>query len=161
MTHGELVKIAERWLLGKVKCSFAFTELACIATSEIPDAIGFKENQSILVECKATRSDFLADSKKYFRRRPEMGMGSYRFFMCPEGIVRPEDLPEKWGLVWVNEKGKTRIIAGPIGNIWSHSDFWQERNLSAELGLMTSALRRLNNHGVIPLIYQSLKPCSK
>lgn len=154
MTHQELVKIAERWLLGTKKCSFAFTELVCLATSEIPDAIGFQGGESFLVECKVSRADFLSDAKKLFRRNPWMGMGVFRYYLCPAGIIQPTDLPEKWGLIWVNEKGKPRQIVGPKGNVWStQQDFRHERNMQAEMGLMASALRRLHLRGVLPMIY--------
>lgn len=158
-THKELVKIAEKWLLGTRKCSFAFTELVCLATSEIPDAIGFRGDGSILVECKASRADFLADKKKIFRRNSWMGMGAYRFMLCPEGVIQPSDLPEKWGLIWVNGKGKARQIVGPKGNCWSYSgtDFHHaERSIQGEMGLMMSALRRLHLRGVLPLIYEGV-----
>jgi hypothetical protein len=156
MNHDDLVKVAEKWLLGTRKCSFAFTELACLSTSEIPDAIGFRDGQSILVECKTSRADFFADAKKYFRRNSYMGVGTYRFYLCPEGVIKPEDLPEKWGLVWVNEKGKPRQVIGPKGNAWSSQQaFHHERNLQAEWGMMASALRRLHLRGVLPMIYDN------
>lgn len=156
MKHAELVKIAEKWLMGTKKCSFAFTELVCLATSEIPDAIGFQSGQSFLVECKTSRADFLADRKKVFRRNPWMGMGDFRYFICPAGIIKPEELPEKWGLIWVNEKGKPRQVVGPKGNIWStQKDFMhEEKNVKAEMWMMASALRRLHLRGVLPLIYE-------
>lgn len=156
MTHQELVKIAEKWLLGTRKCSFVFTELACIATSEIPDAIGFRDGHSILVECKTSRSDFLADGKKYFRRNAEMGVGSYRFFMTPAGIISVQDLPQGWGLIEVSEKGKPRQVWGhnPRSNVYSAENVFRfERNLQAEHGMMASALRRLHLRGVLPMIY--------
>jgi Holliday junction resolvase len=59
--HSDLVEIAEKWLLKR--CGFAFTELSTHA-QEIPDAIGFKSGISILIECKTSRADFLADRKK-------------------------------------------------------------------------------------------------
>ena len=62
-THAELVKRAEHWLMKTVGCSFCLTELTTSA-GEIPDAIGWKNGRSILIECKATRADFLSDKKK-------------------------------------------------------------------------------------------------
>ena len=156
MTHSDLVKIAEKWLLGTRKCSFAFTELVCLATSEIPDAIGFHSGQTTLIECKVSRADFLSDAKQPFRQHGFMGMGVFRYYLCPAGLINPEDLPEKWGLIWVNDKGKTRQIVGPKGNVWSSQEsFMHERNMPAEMGLMASALRRLHIRGVLPLIYDS------
>lgn len=156
MTHQELVKIAEKWLLNTRNCSFVFTELVCCASIEIPDAIGFHAGYSTLIECKTSRSDFFADAKKPFRRNPQMGMGSFRYYLCPKDVIQPDDLPEKWGLIWVGENGKARQIVGPKGNVWSVQRlFLHERNIQAEMGLMSSALRRLHLRGVLPLIYDS------
>ena len=53
----------------------------------------------MLVECKVTRADFLADAAKPFRLKPEDGMGSQRFYLAPTRIVRAEELPRHWGLL--------------------------------------------------------------
>ena len=96
----------------------------------------------------------MADRKKFFRVHGWQGGGTHRFYLCPEGIVNPEDLPKGWGLIWVNEKGKPRQVVGPKGNIWNtQKEFWHERNLQAEHGMMASALRRLHLRGVLPMIY--------
>lgn len=66
---------------------------------------------TVLVECKVTRSDFLADKAKPHRHVG--GIGNWRYYMAPEGLISPEELPEKWGLVEVNARGhlKTRVGA--------------------------------------------------
>jgi hypothetical protein len=140
MTHDDLVQRAVKWLYSH-GCGFAVGEISCANTSgEIPDAIGFKGNQSILIECKTSRADFLADKKKEFRKFPKEGMGNLRLFMCEEGIIKEEDLPNKWGLLYV--KGKTvKKIVFPKGNI-SYGDFWQEKSYQSEHDLMYSCLRR-------------------
>lgn len=145
MDHPELVRLAEYWLMKSLKCSFSLTEMKCCQSKEIPDSIGFRQGFSVLVECKVSRADFLADAQKEFRQQPSLGMGNFRFFLCPEGVIRPEDLPPKWGLVWI-VRGKPRHIVGPRGNAWTYSGrdfFFEEKNLEAEWGLMASALRRL------------------
>lgn len=144
MTHKDLVSIAERWLIGTRRCGAVITELMT-AGIETPDVIGFRDGTSTLVECKVSRSDFLADAKKPFRRHPWKGMGTYRFYLCPSGVITKDDLPEKWGLIWVNEKGKASMQVGPKGNIWScqHDFIFKEKNKHAEQAILVSALRRL------------------
>lgn len=144
MTHHELIIIAKKWLIGTRRCGAVITELVTVGV-ETPDAIGFRDGSSTLVECKVSRSDFFADAKKSFRRQPWKGMGTYRFYLCPTGIIKPEDLPEKWGLIWVNEKGKPQIQVGPKGNIWScqHDFIFEKKNMLAEQAILVSALRRL------------------
>ena len=52
------------------------------------DAIGWKRAcHSVLVECKISRADFLADRDKPFRQKPEFGVGSERFYLVPEGLA--------------------------------------------------------------------------
>jgi len=157
MTHDDLVGRAEKWLLKSKGCGFAFSDLRTV-NNETPDAIGFKSGMSILVEVKVSRGDFHSDKKKIFRRNPSLGMGMYRFFLCPKGLINKEDLPEKWGLLWVNENGIIRQQVGPKGNIWSSfgMDFmFTERNTQAEMSMMYSALRRLHLRGVIGQIYDN------
>lgn len=60
--HTKLVEIAEKWLYAK-GCNFVIKELTSRA-QEVPDAIGFVDGVSILVECKVSRSDFKRDAKK-------------------------------------------------------------------------------------------------
>ncbi|HEX9959843.1 MAG TPA: hypothetical protein VGB00_02855, partial [Pyrinomonadaceae bacterium] len=82
-THAELVAIAREWLKTH-HCSVVVSEITS-AASEQPDAIGWRGGNSILIECKVSRSDFLADRKKSFREHLEMGMGDYRYFLAPVG----------------------------------------------------------------------------
>lgn len=149
MTHSELVKMGDRSLKNTVKCSFSLSELTSLAT-EIPDNIGWKCGYSILIECKSTRSDFLNDKKKAFRRRPQSGMGNYRFYLCPPAIIKPVDLPDKWGLLYCKKK-KIEIVVGPIGNIWEDIPRFKS-NIEAENILMQSALRRLSEKGCLNLL---------
>ncbi len=85
MTHAKLTKIAYRWLLS-IGCSFAFRELKTCALEQA-DAIGWKNGYSILVECKTSWADFRADQKKHSRMNEWFGVGSYRFYLCPERLI--------------------------------------------------------------------------
>ena len=68
----------------------------------MPDAIGWKKAcHSVLVECKVSRADFLADREKPFRQKPESGVGCERFYLAPKGLIRLEELRSGWGLLEV------------------------------------------------------------
>lgn len=146
--HAELVSRASRWLKNSCGCSAVLSEIRAFTSSgECPDAIGWRSNYSILVECKTSRSDFLADKKKHFKSDPQRGVGTYRFYLCMPGIIKPEDLPEGWGLLYAEPRRITRI-EGPKGNSWGHGenkDWIQPRNEEAEIAMLVSALRR-NQH---------------
>ena len=113
--HHELCNAAGKWLRRsavyfededyfrgprKVSCGVVLTELVT-SIAETPDAIGWfcGGRYSILVEAKVSRSDFLADRRKRFRKRPELGVGQWRYYLAPVGMLSVDELPEKWGLL--------------------------------------------------------------
>lgn len=121
MTHKNLCDIAVRWLKktnsnGGPCCHIAVSEIAGGWSGEIPDAIGFRaagyDDGAIVVEVKVSRSDFLADRNKPHRNGETIGMGKWRFYLCPEGLIKPEEVPEKWGLVYVTKRGGTKCVKG-------------------------------------------------
>lgn len=83
------------------------------AVTEQPDVFAFTTwGNTLLVECKASMSDFRADAKKSFRRRPEMGMGRERYYCFPEGLaIHEEDIPAGWGVMIVGDgkRGKPSV----------------------------------------------------
>lgn len=124
MTHSNLCDIAVKWLKkpnskGGAGCHIAVSEMAGGWSGEIPDAIGFRaagwDDGSTVVEVKVSRSDFLADRNKPHRNGERLGMGKWRFYLCPEGLISPEEVPEKWGLVYVTKRGGTKCIKGHAG----------------------------------------------
>lgn len=125
MNHDDLNQIAKRWLLRPQSakgpgCKVAFVEVGAVGDGERADAWGYRwgwEGYSVLVESKVSRSDFLADRKKPHRQSG--GMGEYRYFICPEGIISVDDLPDRWGLLWVNKRGHVRIMAGHVACLLS------------------------------------------
>ena len=132
-THGDLVDLALKWLRRHQSanghgCNIAMAECKSGWTGEIPDAIGFKlehpHSTSVVVEVKVSRGDFLADRKK--PHRISGGMGVYRYFLCPEGLIQPEELPEGWGLLWVNSRGHIKPKAGPVVHASGNYYAWVE-----------------------------------
>jgi hypothetical protein len=106
-----------------------------------------------MIECKVSRSDFLNDKKKVSRTHPVTGMGRERFYMCPSGLIREDELPEKWGLIYVSDKGRTRTVKKNYkGNcdIGCNGFTVNERD---EKAMLCSALRRLHAKGKMDLIY--------
>ena len=129
--HADLIDRAAAWLQKK-GCAVVITDMTH-GGPETADAIGWKGNYATIIECKASRSDFLADRKKDFRRRPERGMGSLRYFCAPVGLIRTDELPPHWGLL-ESAKGKLREAVKA-----TH----QDANKKEEVGLLLSALRRI------------------
>ncbi|AVO22916.1 hypothetical protein HWB57_gp076 [Erwinia phage vB_EamM-Bue1] len=114
ITHSEGCAIAAQYLKTKFNCGIVFIEPNPWANSEAPDAIGFRPNNtSILMEVKVSRGDFRSDFSKPHRVNAERGMGDYRFYVCPEGLIKPDELPPKWGLFYFTARGSLRPVVVP------------------------------------------------
>lgn len=145
MTHDELVDIGYMWVMKC--CSFAFKELKFMSLrGELPDVIGFNTCGSFVVEAKTSVSDFKADLNKGFRvKYPQNGMGDWRFYITPEGLLSIDELPENWGLIEVSRlTKKPKVAHNPMGkgNIYS-SWYRHPKNEASERLMLISALRRL------------------
>jgi hypothetical protein len=119
VSHEDLRKLAMSWLKRSKwnntthnydggHCSIVLSEITS-AGDEIPDAIGWRMGHSVLVECKTSRSDFLADAKKP-HRMIGTGAGEYRFFLVPKGLVSTSELPADWGLLEIEGKTITKSL---------------------------------------------------
>lgn len=154
MTHAELCLIAERWLW-RQNCGVVFRDSfrASPYTGERPDAIGWRHGISILIECKASRADFLADRGKPFRIEPARGVGDWRFYLAPPGIVEAADLPPGWGLLHA-KGGKVTPVAGmPPNTGWRTGRPFAGCKL-AEVEMLYAALRRMVVRGHFNAIYE-------
>ncbi len=113
-THREQCELACRFLRNNgFKVVFSDRFHAWTSCGEHPDALGFRNGASCLIEVKCSRSDFLADRKKVFRAEPEKGMGDWRFYLCEPGVITVDDLPAGWGLLYVINGGSGKYMAGP------------------------------------------------
>ena len=110
-------------------------------TGESPDAFAWGNSSTQLIEAKISRSDFLSDKKKLWRKIPYYGLGKFRSYLCPINIIKPEDLPKHWGLLYIDEKGKITKIKEASS---------QESNHIEEINLITSILRR---EGIKPKMF--------
>lgn len=138
MTHAELVEIALRWLWSNRRCAVACAEIDS-TSAEKPDAIGWKTGVSYLVECKVSRADFLADRKKPWRQGEHAGMGTYRYFLTPPGLVKVEELPEGWGLLEVHAWGVRTIHGHP------EVPARTRREAEGEVCMLLTVIRRMLN----------------
>ena len=135
MTHALLVLHAIEWLR-RYRCGVVLSEQACVS-GEMPDAIGWKRaSHSVLVECKISRADFLADRAKPFRQKPELGVGCERFYLAPRGLLRPDELPPGWGLLELHNR-RIEMIRASRKNLRSDEGF------RCEMNLLLASLRRV------------------
>jgi hypothetical protein len=135
MTHPQLVEKAVQWLRC-YRCGVILSEQSC-ASGEMPDAIGWKRAcHSVLIECKITRADFLADRDKPFRQKARLGMGCERFYLAPARLLDADELPEGWGLLEYRNRDVT-VVRPAAKNLRSAAGFRHEMNL------LLASLRRV------------------
>ena len=151
MTHAQLVDAAFHWLKTHERCPVVVAELVTSA-GETADVIGWTSGgASILIECKASRADFMADRRKHFRREPEVGMGSRRYYCAPLGVLRADEMPPGWGLL--NPTPTRMVVAKPSEcpcsdeECWHHGAF-EKRAHTKEAVVLMSLIRRLAGPGV-------------
>lgn len=140
LTHKQLVNISSKWLkkheqnIVLPNCSIIASEVVSSAeTGEIPDILGWCSWASVLIEVKTTRKDFLRDRNKPFRYSSGIGVGEFRYYLSPDGILSTKDVPENWGLLHCDKNGKIYIIK--IADK-------QQSNLRSERSILLSMLRR-------------------
>jgi hypothetical protein len=135
MTHPQLVEKAVAWLR-HYRCGVVLSEQAC-ARGEMPDAIGWKRaSHSVLVECKVSRADFWCDREKPWRKNPKHGVGCERFYLAPAGLLRPQELPEGWGLLAYYNREVNMVTP-------SAKDLRTATGFRYEMNLLLASLRRV------------------
>lgn len=143
-THSKLVKRMAQWLKNSKRNTVVISELAT-RNSETPDVIGWIGGAaSTLIECKVSRSDFLSDKKKIFRKYADMGMGDKRYFATPKGLLSPDEVPDGWGLLEVRAHS-VREVKKPIPMTAD------KRN---ECTMLMSALRRLEISTAVYVVHE-------
>jgi hypothetical protein len=136
MTHSRLVDHAVHWLKSKYRCGIVLSEQSC-SSGETPDAIGWKaRNHSVVVECKISRADFLADASKCWRTHPECALGCERFYLAPAEVVSCSELPPGWGLLEIRG-GQVTVVGRSRKNLRS------PEGLANEMNLLLASLRRV------------------
>ena len=135
--HAQLVARAADWLRHRYGCGIVLSEQYCV-TGEVPDVIGWKAScQSVLVECKVSRGDFLADANKPFRLHPEDALGSRHLYCAPAGMIPREELPRHWGLLEYKAR-EVELVVKP-GKL----DLRSPVGLMKEMNLLLASLRRV------------------
>ena len=113
--HYELCKLGGKFLKSRNNAEplrtpykYVAVELVTLA-AELPDVWATNGSDTAIIEVKTSHSDFLADQKKWIRQEGYAQdcnkIGNYRYYLCPKGVIKEEELPENWGLlVWDGKK---------------------------------------------------------
>lgn len=136
MTHDDLCERATAWLRSTGRCDPVLAGIA--SCFEIPDAIGWNTDGSMVIECKTSRVDFLRDRKKYVELRhpdgwsyrlkrltkkqavelgcveePQPNMGDRRYFLCPPEVATADDLRK-----FYPDHGLLHIVGRRVHMMW-------------------------------------------
>ena len=135
MTHSRLIDEAVRWLRS-YRCGVVLSEQSC-SSGETPDAIGWKRrNHSVVVECKISRGDFLADAAKPWRMDSDCALGCERFYLAPAGMISVQELPAGWGLLEI--RGRDVSLSKK-----SQKNLRSAEGLALEMNLLLASLLRV------------------
>lgn len=138
MDHKRLTELAKFWLRSSKQCNPVFAEQGSANFKEMPDAIGFKTDVCIVVECKTSKSDLYADRKKSFRESG--GLGDLRYYFITEQLYEEcKDFDWRgWGVVvYRSSYGQGRQARGMDSiqfesNIKNERDFLRSRILEIQ-----------------------------
>lgn len=138
-THEQLEHAGSRWL-ARVgfwwTCKYVAIEPGT-PCQERPDVIGFTYGGSHVIECKTSRADFLRDFRKKWRTEGEKPMGSYRWWLCEEGLITWDDLAGCGdGLLWITAGGDIKVIR------YAAQRADEERNMVGEFYILYTLLTR-------------------
>jgi hypothetical protein len=75
--------------------------------------VDWKKTDTIGYEIKVSREDFLNDSKWH----NYLPYCNKFYFACPVGLIKPEELDPKVGLVYVNERGTHKVVKAAVFRI--------------------------------------------
>jgi len=108
-------------------CRLAFKYVAvelCTYGTENCDVWGYDGYCTAVIEVKVSHDDFMADQKKWWRRdAPEdMRAGNLRWYLCPDGIIKPDELPDGWGLLYWDGKQIVPQVAPKSHMATGHAD---------------------------------------
>ncbi|MDD5486620.1 MAG: hypothetical protein PHW65_03610 [Dehalococcoidales bacterium] len=149
VTHKDLIDFGEKWLKsphpGQYRCGVILREYRSYFP-EIPDLIGFNHHQSVVIECKVSRADYLVDLKKSHRQGAEQ-LGNLRYYLALPQVLSVDECNDGWGLLYFSE-AKIKLIKVAE----SHNE---PEIRVAEYSLLYSLALRISENGLMP---EAMKP---
>lgn len=144
VTHDEITKASIDFLIKVYRCSVVISELRNVI-AEVPDVFGFDWRYSVVLESKVSVADFKKDVKKEFRKKPELGIGMFRYYVVPDELITEKDLfDKKWGIIYVSKSGKNYRF-----KTIKKADRYDEYNYHDERKLIVSCMKRLAGHKLV------------
>lgn len=108
-SHREVCERTAKWVKNNMSMGLVFVEHKTTRSAEIPDVLGVRAGAvptTFLFEVKVDRSDFTQDKNKPHRNGTVAGLGDYRFYVAPQGMIKVNELPKGWGLLEYTKGGR-------------------------------------------------------
>lgn len=160
MTHQELVDLTAKRIQRLFGCGMILKEATSSRLYMVADVFAVKKGGiTFQFEIKTSLSDFLKDKKKPHRINPSSDVGVYRYYVAPEGVIKPEhndilNNPAQWGIIEVSKGGRFKVIRGidPKKGLEQFdllNDFKNKANSKAEMELIYSYFQSMiiNSNG--------------
>lgn len=118
IAHSDLCFLTAQYFLK----SAALIEYKSMLVNESPDILMFDcYSNTTLFEIKTDKQDFKQDLLKPHRipykldsknriKTFKPSLGANRYYVCIEGLIKEEDLPMGWGLIYYYDNGSFKII---------------------------------------------------
>ena len=140
MTHDELIIRGVKWLknnqISTMRFPIILYEYRCYANST-PDVIGLNHEKTVVIECKVSRSDYFTDQRKGHRRYYSQ-LGNLRYYLCPAGLLKIDEVNNGWGLLYCHPHKIT---------IEKESEYFtKEKTRIQEYQVMYSIIRRVTSY---------------
>lgn len=142
LSHKEVAIKATKFAQRIFGCPIGAWEFCGGWNNEKCDGFIVNSRNSFLIEAKVSRQDFKKDFKKDFRKNEKLGVGDFRLYACPKGLLSLEELPDKWGLIEIDENNRNkctllyRHTQQELFDFWKYQEdrFWgmAEKGLSHE-----------------------------
>lgn len=135
--HYKLCCKGAEWLMKKPWAGIKYTAVELICQGlEQTDVYGTNGFDSYIIEVKTNRSDFVNDLKKKVRREQfkKYQTGNWRYYLAPKGIIKIDQLPEKWGLIEYDIENDTMCL--------TREAEYQTCNNFGDITILCSIMRR-------------------
>lgn len=81
----------------------------------IADVVGInlKRKEVRIIECKATKTDYIRDTKLMDIDKSYYKHCQYFYILCPENILQLKDVPTEYGLLWMDHNNEIIVKRNP------------------------------------------------
>lgn len=88
----------------------------------MPNKDDISEIIPICYEIKHSHNDFMSDVKQPNKRASYLEISPQLYYVCPCGVIKPEELPQEAGLIYMDNNGHFEIIINaPVNKGWKEN----------------------------------------